>query len=1284
MAEPVVGVLLPVRIETRFSPGLLRLLVVPDEPWFARHDPRVSPGEVDAVRRYLDAGGGEVAWRELTVHVGGARAVWLVRTLVVTAPDGTTALRPVGAGELRTEPAFPRIEEFPDTLHVWLARGGGPPAQVLTLAVDRGRLAVDFPDPDAPADRRWWENWDEAVEAGLAGKVPLDGDPSDIDALYVTGLGDGDPGALFGSHRDEGRLSLLAPGSATNTVDGAPAAPVTGDPAAWWGVLTGTPTDTDRLVSATLTGDPGLLGALPGTSEPHRRWAGAAVAGLWPALWGFAGADVWALPTGAAAEWAPGALLPEGPFPTLRVGPQPYGLLPATVLRRWVPEPKDPPVEAGLVEPLSHLRAEYAAAAEQRGTVVGASTEELLDLIAQVPTSPLFRHRRAWPLELWWLVLLLLGYGASWSDLDAAWRHRHPDAERLGLAPHRRYGATGAPRRLEIPLVTPDGLPAGTGVADVLKRLLEVAEEQPWAYANRAILEKELLREYPLDSLLLRLAVRSLQVAIGDVGRALAGEAPPGPEPVARDAATGGRLQGWIANTPAAALHGPTPQARAYERVVDGLLALGEIEPPRLERLLRATVDTAAYRVDPWLLGPPTRRLHDLVEQQAAKPRLGAYGWVDRPRPGAPGPTAAGLIHAPSAGQGLAATVLRDRAVSDPSPRWDLDLTSRSVRDADRIAEHVRVGAHLAEALGREVERVVGTPAGVERLRRDFPVRTEHAGRRVCDGLAVLAAPPGDLGLDPDRLAGLDRLRVAMDAYGDLLVAEAVHHVTEGRAEVAGAALDAAAGLTRPPRLGLLRTPRQGRAVGTGVVVVLPHVADAALPADPTDRATLAPAALADPATAAFLAAQVGADWTFEVAAGGLVATVTLDALGLGPADALALARTDLERLAVAAGAAALGAEPAAATLTGGDGVARYEAAARLVALIGRRPADPDATAERPDSAAPPAAAHADLLARYARVRDTAAALAARLAAELALTADDGGIGGADPAVLARLVTAARAWGLAPDPVPTEAASGAEAAQRRLVAQAVRVRELLDARLDAAADTAPAGPGSPSPAAELTRDDLVGQLAALVSPTGQLAVTARLPRSALPALTGDGTLDADWLPVVAAVREPLARLEAHQLADGTPAAAGPALTGWSNKPGDPWQSGGPDGRRLVVAYADPTLDLTATPPGAPVAVAVLDRFTEVVPEAAQATAATFGFDAPAARAPQAILLAVPPDLSRPLDPETLVELLADVRELARARVARPADLTPGLRGLLPAGLLPADGPTGVPLDATRR
>ena len=69
-----------------------------------------------------------------------------------------------------------------------------------------------------------------------------------------------------------------------------------------------------------------------------------------------------------------------------------------------------------------------------------------------------------------------------------------------------------------------------------------------------------------------------------------------------------------------------------------------------------------------------------------------------------------------------------------------------------------------------------------------------------------------------------------------------------------------------------------------------------------------------------------------------------------------------------------------------------------------------------------------------------------------------------------------------------------------------------------------------------------------------------------------------------------------------------------------------------------------------------DRFDEVVPATEQTSGAAFGFDAPAARAQQAILLAVPPALDAPLDEETLTQTLVETQELAHARMARPVDL----------------------------
>ena len=170
------GILLPVRLETRFKNGDLWLRVVPDEPWFVRDDPRITPGELAALQRYvaapLDPGGGMPrAFSDLAAAVGAPRAVSLHRSFVVTAADGTRSVRQPDPDEQRSDPALPRIVGFPTELSVWAADGAGL-HQVLTLSVDRSRLLADFADPDVPGDRRWWQDWDEAVAVGVAGIIP--------------------------------------------------------------------------------------------------------------------------------------------------------------------------------------------------------------------------------------------------------------------------------------------------------------------------------------------------------------------------------------------------------------------------------------------------------------------------------------------------------------------------------------------------------------------------------------------------------------------------------------------------------------------------------------------------------------------------------------------------------------------------------------------------------------------------------------------------------------------------------------------------------------------------------------------------------------------------------------------------------------------------------------------------------------------------------------------------------------------------------------------------------
>jgi hypothetical protein len=168
--------------------------------------------------------------------------------------------------------------------------------------------------------------------------------------------------------------------------------------------------------------------------------------------------------------------------------------------------------------------------------------------------------------------------------------------------------------------------------------------------------------------------------------------------------------------------------------------------------------------------------------------------------------------------------------------------------------------------------------------------------------------------------------------------------------------------------------------------------------------------------------------------------------------------------------------------------------------------------------------------------------------------------------------------------------------------------------------------------------------------------------------------DEEWLSVAAAVRTDLARLDAYQLAAASP------LVPHVNRPEDPWQTDEGDTRALVAVYAAGDLDPRAA--GSTIAASTVDRIDEVIPDAEHIAGAAFGFNAPASRAPQAVLLAIPPVDDEPLDNGLLAEIVVEARNLAHARMARSVDVGQSLNAVFGAATVPVNGATAIALDTT--
>ncbi|MEZ5256772.1 MAG: hypothetical protein R2705_07745 [Ilumatobacteraceae bacterium] len=540
----------------------------------------------------------------------------------------------------------------------------------------------------------------------------------------------------------------------------------------------------------------------------------------------------------------------------------------------------------------------------------------------------------------------------------------------------------------------------------------------------------------------------------------------------------------------------------------------------------------------------------------------------------------------------------------------------------------------------------------------------------------------------------LDDLETTYDAVGDVLVAEAVFQTTLGNYERAGAALGAIDKQQRPPDPEVIRTPRSGHAYTQKVVVALGGRVPQPWRALSRDaRAAAAPAInawaaqlLPDPAPVSFAGRLLSPAEDGSVTITEL--TVGLGDLGLSPASLVLCGAasaddrpSELESRVASALADTL---PAATVLGPSD---------ELVVLDDPPGGDPDAVglgamrvmldwmralllegrpAVAEDLALPGGDRSTGIELGDLRALSDGASATLRAAVDGAASAS----GGTAPQ-LRRALSALADLGIV-EAVARPGSGGGGAALRaaldaQLAAAAGEAARRLD-RLDALVAPSTTGTGDGPTERDLLDHErqrlraVFGDgfpvvptfRASAADPTPPMFAASLADREALSG--GDTSAIRPWIDRMGLVRpavDGLSRvLTASELLGGDHTDS-VLVAQLPHVPGQRWLAlpdavGGPaDAQLTIVVHAPGGFD-----PGGAIAALVIDEWNERIPAAKETTGVTFHFDAPGARAPQTVLLAVPRQLGRAAwDLDTLVATVTEAAELAKLRGVAPKDLT---------------------------